>query len=137
MKQLYELTNPQKSIWLKEQVHENTSMNNLCGTLFIHEDVEIFIKSLDEILLSRIFNNNAEILEQYHKGTKDVRRFMLRNTKMSEFAEDVFRRYAEKMQQPMLLTKGECYRLIPFCSIEEIPNEVSEKLDLLVEYLNY
>ena len=60
---------------------------------------------------------------------------MLRSVKMSEFAEEVFRRYAEKMNQPLLLTKGEFYRLVPFCSALEIPQEVTEKLDRLVEYL--
>jgi hypothetical protein len=54
---------------------------------------------------------------------------------MSGFAEEVFRRYAEKMNQPMLLTKGEFYRLVPFCPVNEIPHEVSEKLDMLVQYL--
>jgi hypothetical protein len=37
----------------------------------------------------------------------------------------------------MLLTKGELYHLIPFCPVEEIPKEVSEKRDLLVRYLEY
>ncbi|MDR1933353.1 MAG: hypothetical protein LBQ57_11110 [Spirochaetales bacterium] len=54
---------------------------------------------------------------------------------MSGFAEEVFRRYAEKNNQPMLLTKGEFYRLVPFCPVEEIPDEVTEKLDLLARYL--
>ena len=105
--------------------------------LFMHEDVEVFIQSLDEILLSKVFKNNAEILGQYHKSSKDVKRFMLQSVKMSEFAEDVFRCYAGKMNQPMLLTKGELYRLVPFCPVEEIPREVTEKLDMLVKYLDY
>jgi AAA15 family ATPase/GTPase len=105
--------------------------------LFMHEGVEIFSQSLDEILLTKVFGNSAEVLEQYHKGTKDVKRFMLRNIKMSEFAEETFRRYAEKMNQPILLSKGEFYRLVTFCPVEEIPNEVSEKLGLLARYLDY
>jgi predicted ATPase len=105
--------------------------------LFVHEDVNVFKRSVDEVLLSTVFDNSGEILDQYHKGSKDVKRFMLRTTKMSEFAEEVFRRYAEKMGQPMLLTKGEFYRLVPFCPAEEIPKEVSEKLDMLAAYLEY
>jgi AAA15 family ATPase/GTPase len=104
--------------------------------LFMHEDMKVFSQSLDEILLSMVFENNAEVLEQYHKGSKDVKRFMLRNIKMSDFAEETFRCYAENMNQPMLLAKGEFYRLIPFCPIEDIPKEVSEKLDMLVTYLD-
>ncbi|MDR2135026.1 MAG: ATP-binding protein [Treponema sp.] len=105
--------------------------------LFIYEDTEIFMQTLDEILLHKVFDNNAEILEQYRKGTGSVKRFMLRSVKMSDFAEEVFRRYAEKMDQPMLLAKGEFYRLIPFCPAGEIPSEVTEKLDRLVQYLEY
>jgi predicted ATPase len=105
--------------------------------LFIHENVNIFKRSLDEVLLSTVFDNSNEVLDQYHKGSKDVKRFMLRNTKMSEFAEEVFRRYTEKTGQPMMLTKGEFYRLVPFCPAEEIPQEVSEKLDMLAAYLEY
>jgi AAA15 family ATPase/GTPase len=105
--------------------------------LFVHEDAGIFEESLNDVLLSTVFNNSGEILEQYYRGSGEVKRFMLRNTKMSIFAEDVFRRYAEKMNQPMLLTKGELYRLVPFCPAAEIPPEVSEKLDMLVQYLEY
>jgi len=105
--------------------------------LFLHEDMKVFSQSLDEVLLSEVFNNSAEVLEQYHKGSKDVKRFMLRNIKMSDFAEETFRRYAKKMNQPMLLTKGEFYRLISFCPVEEIPKEVTEKLDIVVKYLDY
>jgi hypothetical protein len=105
--------------------------------LFMHEDVEIFIQALEEVLLSMIFNNSVEVLEQYYKGGRDLKRILLRNTKMSEFAEEVFRCYAKKMNQPMMLTKSEFYRLVPFCPVEEIPQEVSEKLDRLVECLEY
>jgi hypothetical protein len=104
---------------------------------FMHEDVNVFSQSLDEILLSKVFGNSAEVLEQYHKGSKDLKRFMLKNIKMSLFAEETFNCYAEKMKQPILLSKGEFYRLVTFCVVEEIPNEVSEKLDLLVKYLDY
>jgi predicted ATPase len=105
--------------------------------LFMQGDVNVFTQSLNEVLLSAVFDNSGEVLDQYHKGSRDVKRFMLRTTKMSEFAEEVFRRYAEKMGQPLLLTKGEFYRLVPFCPVEEIPKEVSEKLDMLAAYLEY
>ena len=38
---VYELTNPQKSIWLTEQYFQNTSINNICGTLIIKEDADL------------------------------------------------------------------------------------------------
>ncbi|MDR2133517.1 MAG: AAA family ATPase [Treponema sp.] len=105
--------------------------------LFSHEDLDVFVQSVDDVLLSTVFNNSREILEDYHRGSREVKRFMLGNTKMSGFAEEVFRRYAKKMNQPMLLAKGDLYRLVPFCPADEIPGEVSEKLDKLVRYLEY
>jgi ABC-type cobalamin/Fe3+-siderophores transport system ATPase subunit len=105
--------------------------------LFRHEDVEIFKQVLDEVLLEKIFDNSRDVLEQYYKGGRDLKRLLLRSFKMSGLAEEVFRRYAEKMNQPVALTKGEFYRLVPFCPAEEIPKEVPEKLDMLVRYLDY
>jgi Fe-S cluster assembly ATPase SufC len=132
----YEIENyfltPDVLIKFIEDRHKNEEQD-----LFMHEDVEIFIRSLNEVLLSTVFNKSSEVLEQYHKGTKEVKRFMLRNTKMSDFTEEVFRRYAGKMNQSMLLTKGEFYQLVPFCQANEIPREVIEKLDMLVKYLEY
>ena len=36
---MYELTAPQKSIWLTEQYYKDTSINNICGSLLIKQDV--------------------------------------------------------------------------------------------------
>jgi predicted ATPase len=103
--------------------------------LFMSED--IFTQSLNEVLLSKVFGGSAEVLDQYYKGGKDLKRFLLRNTKMSDFAEEVFRYYAAKIGRPMLLTKGEFYRLVSFCPAEELAGEVLEKLDALAQHLDY
>jgi ABC-type lipoprotein export system ATPase subunit len=124
--------NPEVLVKFIEDRHKKTEQD-----LFMHEDVGIFMQALNGVLLSMVFDNSSEVLEQYYKGGKDLRRLLLRNTKMSEFTEEVFRRYAGKMNQPMLLTKGEFYRLVPFCPAEEIPKEVREKLNMLVQYLEY
>ena len=39
---LFELTNPQKSIWSLEQFYKNTSVNNIGGTLIIKEKIVYF-----------------------------------------------------------------------------------------------
>ena len=54
-KKLYDLTNPQKSIWLTEQYYKDTVINNLCGTVNIDEkvDFDILCKSIQVLL-----NNN-------------------------------------------------------------------------------
>ncbi len=45
---LYELTNPQKSIWLTEQFYKGTAVNNICGTVLIDEEI-VFDKLIDAI----------------------------------------------------------------------------------------
>ena len=39
-KQYFNLTNPQGSIWLTEQMFPNTSIGNICGTVFIDEKLD-------------------------------------------------------------------------------------------------
>ena len=53
--------------------------------------------------------------------------------KLSAFAEEFFRRLAKRLGHAMLLRKGELYRLVDFLPVERIPDEVTEKLDLLAE----
>lgn len=40
-KDLFELTNPQKSIWYTENYFENTNINNICTSGIIYEDINI------------------------------------------------------------------------------------------------
>jgi ABC-type cobalamin/Fe3+-siderophores transport system ATPase subunit len=100
-------------------------------------DSGLFRKTIDETLLERKFGGNKDAMAEYYKASIEIQRMILSDFKMSEFAEEVFRRYAEKTSQPMLLTKGELYRLVPFCKAHEIPQEVTEKLDLIAQYLEY
>ena len=51
--------------------------------------------------------------------------------KLSDFAEEFFRRLGERLGHPMLLRKGELHRLIRMADPASIPHEVGEKLDLL------
>lgn len=54
---MYELTNPQKSIWLTEQYYHNTSINNICGSLIIKGDTDL--KSLNLAINYFIKNNDS------------------------------------------------------------------------------
>ena len=69
---MYELTAPQKSIWLTEQYYKDTSINNICGSLLIKQDVNlnllnqainIFLKNNDSFKL--MFVQNGTNLLQY------------------------------------------------------------------------
>ena len=56
-KKMYELTNPQKSIWYTEQYYKGTSINNICGSVFIREKIDFNI--LSEAINSFIKNNDS------------------------------------------------------------------------------
>lgn len=69
---MYELTNPQKSIWLTEQYFQNTTINNICGSLLIKQNVDLtllntainyFVKNNDSFKLR--FRKDQENLLQY------------------------------------------------------------------------
>ena len=51
--------------------------------------------------------------------------------KMSDFAEEFFRRLAKRLGHAMLLRKGELHQLVPLSDPASISGEVRDKLDLL------
>src|SRR5574344_770460 len=72
-KKTYSLTNPQKSIWLTEQYYNGTSINNICGTVFIHDTVDfknlerainLFVKNNDSFRI-RLFLDESRTPKQY------------------------------------------------------------------------
>ena len=69
---MYELTNPQKSIWLTEQYFQDTTINNICGSLIIKQNtdlnllntaINLFIQNNDSFQLR--FKQTKENLLQY------------------------------------------------------------------------
>lgn len=64
-KEIYELTNPQKSIWLTEQFYSGTSINNICGTMIIHEKVNF--SKLDEAIHTFVNDNDAFRLNFFYE----------------------------------------------------------------------
>lgn len=76
---MYELTAPQKSIWLTEQYFENTSINNICGSVLIKQDVDlnilnkainVFVENNDSFKL-RFHQNGANLL-QYFTNDEEI-----------------------------------------------------------------
>lgn len=51
-KELFELTNPQKSIWYTEQFYEGTTVNNICvsGTLYGKIDEELLKQAINNVV---------------------------------------------------------------------------------------
>ena len=75
----YELTAPQKSIWLTEQYYQNTNVNNVCGTFYSSEKLDfellkkslnIFLKNNDSFKIKlKLINNDVK---QYFSDIEDI-----------------------------------------------------------------
>lgn len=72
-KEIYELTNPQKSIWLTEQFYNGSPVNNICGTVVIDQVVNFeilkqatyqFIKDNDSFRIKLFYNDKGEIVQE-------------------------------------------------------------------------
>ena len=97
--------------------------------------------ALDEILnaliLERVFDGESEDFSTW-KGLDRGAATLLwdartRTVKLSDLAEEFFRRSGERFGLPILLRKGEFDQLVALWEPSEIPREVGEKLDLLFE----
>ena len=56
-KEMFELTTPQKSIWMMEQFYKGTNINNICATLTINKDVDI--EKLNKAINIFVQNNKS------------------------------------------------------------------------------
>ncbi|WP_295612193.1 AAA family ATPase [uncultured Lamprocystis sp.] len=90
---------------------------------------------LDELITERVFGGRARDLEIWRSLDQAAARLLwearTERVKLSEFAEAFFRRLAARLGHAMLLRKGEFYRLVDFVDPQGLPEEVTEKLDLL------
>ena len=90
---------------------------------------------LEPLIRERIFGNGGTDFETWKELPADAARLVwearTERLKLSGFAEEFFRRLAERLGHAMLLRKSDLYRLVPFVDRAVIPAEVSEKLDLL------
>lgn len=82
-KELFELTNPQKSIWYTEQFYEGTTVNNICvsGTLYGKIDEELLKQAINNVVKQndsfRIHviqekNDVRQYIADYEKFNMDV-----------------------------------------------------------------
>ena len=92
---------------------------------------------LDELVMKRVFGGRKQDFLTW-KGMEPAAARLLweartERLKLSDFAEEFFRRLADKLGHAMLLRKRDLHRLVDFMDVETIPEEVSEKLGLLVQ----
>ena len=65
---IFDLTNPQKAIWLTEQFYQGTNINNVCGTFFsndkinfkiLEKAINIFVKTNDNFRIKLFIDKNT------------------------------------------------------------------------------
>ena len=92
-------------------------------------------ETLDAEILQRIFAGREQDFALWRAADEATRRLLwearTERIKLSSFAEQFFRRLAQRLGHAMLLRKGELHRLVEYLPAERIPDEVAEKLDLV------
>ncbi len=104
------------------------------GGLFTESIVIAMQEVLNEHLLEKVFAGDRQQLDEYKKASASLQKTLLKNLKMSEFAEGVFEEFALRQKQPVLLRKGEYCRMLEHVASGDLPSEVTEKLDRLAEH---
>lgn len=91
--------------------------------------------SLNSVVREFVFDDNDVDFAAWQRSPPDVARLVwdakTERRKLSSFAEEFFRRLAQTVGGPMLLTKGELHLLVALVAPASIPAEVGQKLDLL------
>ena len=129
----YELEN----YFIKPQVIDNwmESKLNIRGTfseVFFHE-------AMNACMLKSVFNDNQQALEEFNALTSALKDSYwinnTRNIKLSHFFENVLSEYSQRSGQYIPINKGQFYELIQYLPKEQVDAEISNALDLIVEYL--
>lgn len=96
---------------------------------------------LGQLILERVFGGSAADYQTYRSSPPDVARILweakTERLKLSDFAEEFYRRLASRLGHAMLIKKGELHRLVKFVDAGSISPEVSEMLNLLLELFRF
>jgi Fe-S cluster assembly ATPase SufC len=105
------------------------------ATVFGPQVLSDFKEVLNQRLLIDVFNGDVDQLQQFEQASESLQKTILRNIKMSEFAEKAFRDLAARSHQPMMMRKSDFFKLVDFVDDSAFGADVTKKLDLLVKYL--
>ena len=102
--------------------------------LFFKDEIE---ETLDGLILEQVFGGRERDFAVWKDADAATGRLLwearTERLKLSAFAEQFFRRLAARLGHAMLLRKGELYRLVDYLPVDRVPDEVTEKLDLISE----
>ena len=118
-----------------ETLLKKVSSHN-AGAPLLLDDIEFKAgKTLDALILERIFDGQKQDFAIWNSAGGEAARLLwearTRHLKLSDFAEEFFRRFAKAVGHAMLLRKNDLHRLVDFVDPSLIPEEVREKLTLL------
>ena len=103
--------------------------------LFADQAVETAETVLEALILERVFDGRRQDLATWKQLDAAAARLLwearTERLKLSDFAEEFFRRLADALGHAMLFRKGDLHRLVRHVAPAAIPPEVAEKLDLL------
>ncbi len=105
--------------------------------LFAQQTHAVIDEVLDALVLEQVFDGVRADFDVWRQAERDMSRVLweakTERRKLSTFAEEFFRRLAERMGGGLLLRKGELHRLVALVPSETIPAEIQEKLNWLAE----
>ena len=109
-------------------------LNNRFGAeenLFTPSVRKMVDKAVDGALASILFDGELSKVHEYYDASPIVKAKLLEKEKMSAFADDAFMRYAHLSGESIALNKGHYYKLIDLLTPDDIPSEITEKLDFI------
>lgn len=96
-------------------------------------------ETLDALVLERVFEGDQPDFAAWKKADPEAARVIwdakTERRKLSDFAEDFFRRLAAALGHEMILRKGDLHALVEFVDPTRLSPEVGSKLDLLATLL--
>ncbi len=109
-----------------------------------YSDSPLFEKTIDEamgeLILERVFGGNTGDFETWtqlgDRGAQLLWESKTKDVKLSAFAEDFFRRLADRTGQKMLLRKRDLHELVELTDRQAMAEEVTDKLDTLYQVLS-
>ena len=97
MNTYYELSAPQKAIWLMEQYYKNTNVNNVCGTFFSNEKIDF---NLLNKAINIFLQNNDSFKIKLHLVDGEVKQYFSKlayiNFKIVDIKNEVEQKHLEE-----------------------------------------